>query len=123
VPGPAVSQRLCRSASCRPPRGVVYFFHDHRGKPVASQAPFEPVGEKFRRDLRGWAQASGIPVIVFKARERKAEVMAPYLQAAGAAGASWVDGSQVGDLVAGQRDHPRCIPQLSPANGSPQNPP
>jgi hypothetical protein len=72
------------------PGGVVYFFHDHRGKPIVSPALFEPIGEKFRRDIKGWAQASGIPVIVFKAGERKAEVMTPYLQAAAAAGASQV---------------------------------
>jgi hypothetical protein len=72
------------------PGGVVYFFHDHRGKPIVSPALFEPIGEKFRRDIKGWAQASGIPVIVFKAGERKAGVMAPYLQAAAAAGRSQV---------------------------------
>src|SRR5207302_5955079 len=62
----------------------------HRGKPIVSPALFEPIGEKFRRDMKSWAQASGIPVIVFKAGERKADVMAPYLQAAAAAGCSRV---------------------------------
>jgi len=70
--------------------GVVYFFHDHRGKPIVSPALFEPIGEKFRRDIKGWAQANGIPVITFKAGERKAEVMVPYLDAAAAAGRSQV---------------------------------
>jgi len=68
----------------------VYFFHDHRGKPIVSPALFEPIGEKFRRDIKGWAQANGIPVITFKAGERKAEVMVPYLDAAAAAGRSQV---------------------------------
>ena len=77
-------------AKLQTPGGVVYFFHDHRGKPIVSPALFEPIGEKFRRDIKGWAQASGIPVIVFKSGERKAEVMAPYLQAAAAAGRSQV---------------------------------
>jgi len=72
------------------PGGVVYFFHDHRGKPIVSPALFEPIGEKFRRDIRDWAQASGIPLIRFAAGERKAEVMAPYLDAAAAAGRSRV---------------------------------
>ena len=72
------------------PGGVVYFFRDHRGKPIRSPALFEPIGEKFRRDMKSCAQASGIPVIVFRAGERKAEVMAPYLQAAAAAGRSQV---------------------------------
>jgi hypothetical protein len=70
--------------------GVVYFFHDHRGKPIVSPALFEPIGEKFRKDIKDWAQANGIPVIRFGAGERKAEVMAPYLEAAAATGRSQV---------------------------------
>jgi len=72
------------------PGGVVYFFHDHRGKPIVSPALFEPIGEKFRRDIKSWALANGIPVIRFAAGERKAEVMAPYLDAAAAAGRSQI---------------------------------
>ena len=49
------------------PGGVVYFFHDHRGKPIVSPALFEPIREKFRRDVKGWAQANGIPLVAFKA--------------------------------------------------------
>jgi hypothetical protein len=70
--------------------GVVYFFHHHLGKPIVSPALFEPIGEKFRRDIRDWAQANGIPLIRFAAGDRKAEVMAPYLQAAAASGRSQV---------------------------------
>jgi hypothetical protein len=55
-----------------------------------SPALFEPIGEKFRRDLKDWARANGIPVVTFKAGDRKAEVMAPYLQAGGATGRSQV---------------------------------
>src|SRR5271165_4864300 len=70
--------------------GVIYFFRDHRGKPIVSPALFEPIGEKFRRDIKDWAQANGVPVIRFRAGERKADVMAPYLDAAAAAGRSQV---------------------------------
>jgi hypothetical protein len=77
-------------AKLQTPGGVVWFFHDHRGKPIVSPALFEPIGEKFRRDIKAWAQASGVPLIRFKAGERKADVMAPYLQAAAAAGRSKV---------------------------------
>jgi hypothetical protein len=77
-------------AKFQSPGGVIYFLHDHRGKPIASPALFEPIGEKFRRDIRDWAQAGGIPVIRFKAGERKAEVMSPYLEAAAATGRSAV---------------------------------
>jgi hypothetical protein len=72
------------------PGGVIYFFHDHRGKPIVSPALFEPIGEKFRREIRDWAQASGVPVIRFRAGERKADVMKPYLEAAAVAGRSQV---------------------------------
>ena len=73
-------------AKLQTPGGVIYFFHDHRGKPIVSPALFEPIGEKFRREMRDWAQANGVPVIRFKAGERKADVMSPYLQAAATAG-------------------------------------
>jgi len=77
-------------AKLQTPGGVVYFFRDHRGKPIVSPALFEPIGEKFRKDIRDWAQASGIPVIRFTAGQRKAEVMAPYPEAAAVAGRSQV---------------------------------
>ena len=72
------------------PGGVIYFFHDHRGKPIVSPALFEPIGEKFRKDMNGWAQANGVPVIRFRAGDRKADVMAPHLDAAAASGRSQV---------------------------------
>ena len=50
-------------AKLQTPGGVVYFFHDHRGKPIVSPALFEPIGNKFRRDINDWAQANGVPVI------------------------------------------------------------
>ena len=77
-------------AKLQTPGGVVYFFRDHRGKPIMSPALFEPIGEKFRKDIRDWAQANGIPVIRFTAGQHKAEVMAPYLEAAAVAGRSQV---------------------------------
>jgi hypothetical protein len=77
-------------AKLQTPGGVVYFFRDHRGKPIVSPALFEPIGEKFRKDIRDWAQANGIPMIRFTAGQRKADVMAPYLDAAAASGRSQV---------------------------------
>jgi len=77
-------------AKLQTPGGVVYFFRDHRGKPIVSPALFEPIGEKFRRDIKDWAQANGIPLIRFGAGDRKADVMAPYLQAAAGSGRSQV---------------------------------
>lgn len=72
------------------PGGVIYFFHEHRGKPIVSPSLFEPIGARFRRDMGDWAQANGIPVVTFKSGERKADVMAPYLDEAAASGRSQV---------------------------------
>jgi hypothetical protein len=64
------------------PGGVVRFLHDHRGNPVPSPALFTPIGEGFRRAVKRFAQASGLPVVRFSGRERKLDVMRPYLDAA-----------------------------------------
>src|SRR5262249_24388802 len=77
-------------ARLQTPGAVIYFFHHHRGKLIVSPALFEPIGEKFRRDINDWAQANGIPLIRFTAGQRKADVMAPYLDAAAASGRSQV---------------------------------
>ncbi|MGE5288916.1 MAG: hypothetical protein ACM3ML_17295 [Micromonosporaceae bacterium] len=42
---------------------MIYFLRDHRGKPIASPALFEPIGEKFRREIKDWDQANGVPLI------------------------------------------------------------
>jgi hypothetical protein len=72
------------------PGGVVYFLHDHRGNPIPSPAVFEQIGNRFRASMREWARANNIPIIQFKAEDRKADVMAPYLDAARTAGRSMV---------------------------------
>jgi len=77
-------------AKLQTPGGVVWFFREHRGKPIVSPALFEPIGEKFRREMKDWAKANGVPLIRFRAGERKAGVMAPYLAAAAAEGRSQV---------------------------------
>jgi hypothetical protein len=58
------------------PGEVIYFLHDHRGNPIASPALFERIGDKFRTDVKAWAQANGVSVITFKAGESKVDVMA-----------------------------------------------
>src|SRR6266487_117586 len=77
-------------AKLQTPGGVIYFLHDHRGQPIASPALFEPIGAKFRKDMTDWAQANGVPVVRFKAGDRKVEVMRPYLEQAAAVGGSKV---------------------------------
>ena len=77
-------------AKLQTPGGVVYFLHDHRGQPIASPALFEPIGAKFRQDMKAWAQANGVPVVRFKSGDRKADIMRPYLEQAADAGVSKV---------------------------------
>lgn len=77
-------------AKLQTPGGVIYFLHDHRGKPITSPALFEQIGNAFRVAMKDWAQANAVPVVTFTAGDRKAEVMAPYLQAAADAGVSKV---------------------------------
>ena len=81
---------MAMSPSCRRRAGWSASSTITGGKPIVSPALFEPIGDKFRRDIKDWAQANGIPVIRFRAGERKADVMAPYLDAAAAAGRSQV---------------------------------
>ena len=64
------------AAKLQTPGGVIYFCHHHRGKPIVSPALFEPIGAKFRRDIRDWAQANGIPLIRFAAAAGRSQVVA-----------------------------------------------
>jgi len=68
------------------PGGVVYFLHDHRGHPIPSPALFRPMGEAFRAAVAAFAGANDIPLIRFKPRQRKLDVVRPYLDAAEASG-------------------------------------
>jgi len=72
------------------PGGVIYFLHTVRGKAIASPAVMEQIGNKFRADIKGWAAANQIPVIAFKAGDRKVDVMRPLLDQAAAVGDSRV---------------------------------
>jgi hypothetical protein len=77
-------------AKLQTPGGVIYFLHDHRGNPITSPALFERIGHTFRQEMKDWTQVNGVPVVTFKAGDRKADVMAPYLQAAADTGVSKV---------------------------------
>ena len=70
--------------------GVIYFLHDHRGNPIPSPALLQRIGRTFREAVKDWVQLNGVPVVAFKAGDRKADVMALYLQAAADAGVSKV---------------------------------
>jgi hypothetical protein len=70
---------------------VFTFLTRHLGKPIASPAVFERIGDRFRRDMAAFAKANDIPVVRFGKDDRKIDVMRPYqdrLAAAGRCGAA-----------------------------------
>jgi hypothetical protein len=69
---------------------VVAFMTQHLGMPIPSPALMEKISTRFRRAVESFAEANGIPWVRFGKDARKAEVMAPYLRKAAAAGRSQV---------------------------------
>jgi hypothetical protein len=69
---------------------VVAFMTQHLGLPIPSPAIFDKIGQRFRRAVACFAEANGIPWVKFAKDDRKADVMAPYLKRAAAAGRSQV---------------------------------
>jgi hypothetical protein len=69
---------------------VVAFMTQYLGLPIPSPALLEKISQRFRRAVASFAEANGIPWVKFAKGDRKAEVMAPYLKQAAAAGRSQV---------------------------------
>jgi len=69
---------------------VVRFLHQHLGMPIASPALLQKIGTKFRDAVRLFASTNGIPCVPLTARERKIDIMRPYLDRAAATGRSQV---------------------------------
>jgi hypothetical protein len=69
---------------------VVAFMTQHLGMPIPSPALMEKISIKFRRAVASFAEANDIPWVRFGKDDRKADVMAPYLKRAAAAGRSQV---------------------------------
>ena len=65
---------------------VVAFMTQHLGLPIPSPALFDKIGQKFRRAVDSFAQASHIPWVRFTKEDRKVEVMRPYLDRQAATG-------------------------------------
>lgn len=70
------------------PGQVARFLHDHLGFPFPSPALFDQIGNRFRRDVRRFAERNDIPVLRLKKPDRnrwddrKLDHVTPYLQAA-----------------------------------------
>lgn len=72
------------------PGQVATFMTRHLGKPIPSPAVLEKIGTAFRQAVGSYAEANHIPVIRFAKKDRKVEVMRPYLDRAAASGRSQV---------------------------------
>lgn len=75
--------RRCRSAARRSG-----FFHGHLGHPVPSPALFAQIGNRFRRQVKAFAEEQGVPVLRLKKPDRrrwddrKLDHVRPYLERA-----------------------------------------
>ena len=69
---------------------VVAFMTQHLGLPIPSPALFDKIGQRFRRAVASFAEANDIPWVRFAKEDRKADVMAPYLDRQAATGRSGV---------------------------------
>ena len=56
---------------------VVRFMRDHLGKPIASPAVFERMGNRFRDAVKEFASARGVPVLRFKKGDRRIDLVRP----------------------------------------------
>jgi hypothetical protein len=71
---------------------VARFLHDHLGHPLPSPALFDQIGNRFRRDVKRFAERRGIPILRLKKPDRtrwddrKLDHVRPYLDAAEADG-------------------------------------
>jgi hypothetical protein len=86
--------------------------------PIPSPALMEKIGTRFRRAVESFADANDIPWVRFKKDARKADVMAPYLRRAAAAGRSQVAAIGVAQefqrvWAAYQRDTATAAPQFT----------
>ena len=58
---------------------VASFMTAHLKVPMPSPAIMEKLGTRFRREVKDFAAARGVPVIKFAKTDRKQEVMAPFI--------------------------------------------
>jgi hypothetical protein len=97
---------------------VVAFMTQYLDLPIPSPALFDKIGQKFRRSVASFAEASHIPWVKFAKDARKADVMAPYLKQAAATGRSQVAAIGVAQefqrvWTAYQRDTKTAAPQYT----------
>jgi hypothetical protein len=97
---------------------VVGFMTRYLGLPIPSPALFDKIGQRSRRAVASFADANGVPWVKFGKDDRKADVMAPCLKQAAAAGRPRVAAIGVAQefqrvWAAYQRDTRTAAPQFT----------
>ncbi len=59
--------------------GVLRFFREHRGEPIASSALMAPISAAFVAAIKGFAEREDVPLIDFKRGERKDDIAKDHL--------------------------------------------
>lgn len=59
--------------------GVLRFFRDHRGQPIASSALMAPISAAFVAAIKAFAASEGVPLVEFKRGQRKDDVAKAHL--------------------------------------------
>jgi hypothetical protein len=60
--------------------GIVQFFRKHRGQPLPSAALMEPMSRRFVAALEAFVVLHEVPLVQFRKRQRKDQVMAEHLR-------------------------------------------
>ena len=60
-------------------QGIVGFFRDHRGQPLPSATLLAPMTRSFVMALERFVAQEEVPLVQFRKRQRKDEVMAEHL--------------------------------------------
>ena len=53
-------------------QGIVWFFRQHRGQPIPSEALMGPMSRSFVAALEGFAAQRDVPLVQFRKGQRKA---------------------------------------------------
>jgi hypothetical protein len=59
--------------------GVLGFFRDHRGQPIASSALMAPISAAFVAAIKTFAEREGVPLVDFKRGQRKDDIAKEHL--------------------------------------------
>jgi hypothetical protein len=59
--------------------GVLRFFRDHRGQPIASSALMAPISATFVAAIKAFVEREGVPLVEFKRGQRKDDIAKEHL--------------------------------------------